>query len=159
MTQQPSKYAKRLDRTRDYGTYCPPEPPAPGTTQGAFYNQDGLDFDHEGYVVEWRLSPEQREKLARKAAPKPPAPAAKPAVAAGDGDEPPTVPNENDDGLNLEMWLRGEEDYPFPDVQKAVRARMNVWKTAKRDLILFLVEEQKLISTDELSAEFKSMVA
>lgn len=146
-----SSYSKRLDKSRDFGTYHPPD-------GGAHYNQDGYDFDHTGALVEDRLTEEQKERLKKKPTappPKPPAPA-----AHGKAHKKETVPDPEPDadGLNLEAWLRGEEDYPFPDVQKAVKARYSVWKTAKRDLLLFLVEDQKLVETDDLSDEFAGIV-
>jgi hypothetical protein len=149
-----SKYAKRLDRSRDYGTYHPPD-------DGAHYNQDGYDFDHDGELVEHRLTAEQQERLKKKgpaAPPKPPAPAPSHGKAHH-AKETVHDPEPDADGLNLEAWLRGQEDYPFPDVQKAVKARYSVWKTAKRDLLLFLVEDQKLVETDALSDEFAGIVA
>ena len=58
-------YSKRLDKSRPYGQHCPPE-------NGAFFNQDGFDFDHEGRIVEKLLSADQKKQLEKK----PPAPAA-----------------------------------------------------------------------------------
>lgn len=149
-----TQYAKRLDKSRDFGTYHPAD-------QGAHYNQDGLDFDHEGYIVESRLTPEQKAKLAKKPAsaphkqhaPKPPKPAKEPGEGEGGGEAP------TKDGLNLEAWLRGEEDYNFDHVRHAVKDRYSVWKTGKRDLILFLVDEQKLVEAERLSDEYKTLIA
>lgn len=149
-----TQYAKRLDKSRSFGSYHPPD-------TGAFYTQDGYDFDHEGYIVEAKLTPEQREQLAKKPmkqpAPKKPA-AAKPPAPPVEDEEPPSSDEYSADDLNLEAWLRGEEDYSFPDVQQAVKARYSVWKTSKRDLLLFLVEDQKLVEEDALSDEFKAVV-
>lgn len=154
-----TEYMKRLDRTKDFGQYCPPD-------QGAFYNQDGFDFDHEGRIVEARLTQEQRERLKKKP------PAAKPAAQKQDQD--PKAPETgssdsgdrdtgsggDEDGINLEEWLRdGLDSYPFPDVQKTVRSRFSIWKTSKRDLIEFLVEDQKVISHDDLADDMKALIA
>lgn len=156
-------YKKTLDKSRDYGTQHPPE-------FGVFYFQDGYPFDQDGKIVEAMLTDPQKEALAKKVsaavAAKPPAPAVTkgkaPAVEPKpESDTEPkeqTEPEGTEDGLNLTAWLKGEESYPFPEIQKAVKARFNVWKTGKRDLVLFLVEDQKLVEAGELSAEFKSAV-
>jgi hypothetical protein len=34
-----------------------------------------------------------------------------------------------------------------------------VWKTGRRDLVLFLVEEQKLVGVDALSDDLKALIA
>lgn len=148
-----SQYAKRLDRSRDFGTYH-------GSSNGAVYNQDGFDFDQEGRIVEALLTDEQKKLLATKKgpAPKPPAPAAKVEAPAEEKPEPPPASEDTGDSLNLEMWLRGEADYPFPAVQKAVKERFSVWKTARRDLLVFLVDEQKVVTSDELCPDLKNVI-
>src|SRR5262245_27077324 len=52
-------YRKWLHRSREFGTHCPP-------SNGAYYNQDGFDFDHEGNLCEHLLSKEQKAQLADK---------------------------------------------------------------------------------------------
>jgi hypothetical protein len=152
MSQQ---YAKRLDKSRDHGTYHPAD-------GGAHYNQDGYDFDHEGYLVESRLTPDQHAHLAKKKpapsqAPKPPKAAAAPKEEDDEANH--EGGNAEADGLNLEAWLRGEEEYNFDAVRHAVKARYNVWKTGRRDLVLLLVEEQKLVGVDALSDDLKALIA
>lgn len=153
-----TQYNKRLDRSRSFGEYHPPE-------NGTFFNQDGFDFDHEGHLVADRLTEAQKKQLAKKAPAAPKAEAdSKPEGQSDGSPEDTSQPNspanpQAGDDLNLEMWLRGEEDYPFSKVQAVVRSRFNVWKTARRDLVMFLVEEQKLVAVGDLSDEFKSLVA
>lgn len=153
-----SKYTKRLDRSKDFGTYHPP-------AGRARYTQGGFDFDHEGFMVDENLNDAQRAELDAKFVKRDkPATPARPSSKDGEKDaaDPPSDNDDKDadgDGPNLEMWLRGEEEYAFPDVQKAVKERYSVWKTAKRDLVMFLVEDQKVVEPDALSDEFKSLIA
>jgi hypothetical protein len=156
-----SKYAKRLDKSRPYGSYHPPEPGKVDGDAACHFNQDGYDFDHNGEIVEWRLNDAQKAALKKKPptapakqhTPKPP----KPQGDGGEGAEDEGA-DEHADGLNLEAWLRGEEDYDFGAVQKAIKERYHVHKTSKRDMILFLVEDQKLVEESVLSDQFKAVI-
>lgn len=164
---------KRLDKTRDYGTIHPAEIAVGDTTVAAHFNQDGYYFDHEGNLVEALLTPEQKKKLAAKpAAAKAKTqakPAAKPKADAGDEQEAEDASDEADgndeakpaadgDELNIVSWLMGEIDYPVTAVREAVKKRYNTWKTSTRELILFLVEDQKVVTPKQLKPEWQQAI-
>lgn len=159
---------KTLDRSRNHGTIHPPH-------EGAHYTQDGYYFDAEGKLVEALLKPEQKAALAKKASVPRPAPVAPPKPAA-------TPPNPNaqspagaegvapegnakegeaggePDAVNLEQWLRDPASAYFKDVRLAVKERYSVWKTAKAQIVEFLVVEQKLLPPEEIDAELRQLL-
>ena len=151
--------SKTLDRSRPFGTVHPPY-------EGAHFEQDGYHFDVEGKLVEALLTPEQKTKLAQKA--KPPRP---PAGTDGNSEPkqpvPPNPPqagegNKDDGGdenaVNLEQWLRDEASAPFKEVRQAVKARYNVWKTAKTDIVALLVLEQHLVAAEDIDPELRKLL-
>jgi hypothetical protein len=157
-----SQFTKRLDKSRSYGEHHPPE-------NGAFYQQDGYNFDHEGYLVDDLLTDAQKERLKKLPPPKsgggkPPKPAKQQAAPPSEGGEggggEPGGEGEGGDNadLNLTLWLKGEAEYDFADVQKAVKTRYHAWKTSKRDLVNFLVTDEKLVPYDEVAEEFREMI-
>lgn len=152
--------SKKLDKSRPFGAIHPPY-------KGAFFEQDGYFFDHEGNVVAELLTPAQKAKLSAPAKPKPPEPAAKTG-----GDKPPVTGESDDkeeDGseggesnpneVNLESWLKeGDKSQPFRVIQVAVKERYNKWCTSRVDLVTFLVVENKLIDAQEVAEDLKQYV-
>jgi hypothetical protein len=139
---------KRLDKTRDYAMYYPDH-------IGAHFEQDGYVFDHEGeFMVGHPNQKPLPEKKPQPAEKQPQAPKSKQQQTAAA----PVAATEGDDEINLESWLRGEADYPIGDVQRVVKERRHKWCTSKVDLILFLVEDQKIVDAGALRDEFKALI-
>jgi hypothetical protein len=63
-----------------------------------------------------------------------------------------------DTDVNVEAYLTGQENYDFNKVRAVVRERKGKWCTSKRDLVEFLVLEEKVVERDKLSDEFKAML-
>lgn len=176
-------YMKRLDKTRDHGTCHPPENDAVYSQDGFFFDRDGklvealLTPAQKEYLeakaaqrAARAVKPEgggDKPKSSGEPKTKPAKPEAKtPAAQAADeiddeqdfdGDGEPKKPAD-DEELNIEEWLRGAADHPFPAIKAAVKQRFNVWKTGKRALLEFLVDEQKIVSREALADDLKAIL-
>jgi len=143
---------KHLDKSRDFGQFYPPD-------NGAFYQQDGFRFSHDGTLLPGQLAavdaPPKPKKVGRPSASKTQA-AAEPETAPPPPE--PATPPQPGDPLNLELWLRGAATYPDKDVRQAVRERYNKWMTQVPPIVEFLVDEEKLVAMDDLAPRFKAML-
>lgn len=158
---------KTLDRSRPYGTVHPP-------FEGMHFEQDGYPFDHEGRLVEKLLKPEQKQALEKKAAARaakaPPASGGETGAPNGESPSKPTEPaaegagdgnksdEADDDGINLEQWLRDPATANFKDVRVAIKERYSVWHTAKDGAVDFLVNEVKLLPVEEIDASLRDLL-
>jgi hypothetical protein len=134
--------------------------------------QDGLPFDTHGELVESKLTGEQSKQLeaqrargGAKAAAPPPEVAAPPPEAPPVGEfagiepeqsapsDPPLADQEND--VNLELWLKGERKYQSGRVFAAARARFNKAFTNYADLVDFLVYDARLMTANEVTARLR----
>lgn len=65
---------------------------------------------------------------------------------------------EDDDDVNFVSYLRGEVKYPFFKVAAAFKKRKFRTHTNLRDLIIDLVEEEKVIPEDQLAPQYLKML-
>lgn len=143
---------KHLDRSRPFGTVHPPD-------QGAHYEQDGYPFDAQGKIVEALLTEDQKKALEKKPprppaapkAPKEPRPPNPGSASAGGG-------KDDEGGVNLEQWLRDQDSANFKDVRLAVKERYSVWETSRAEVVIFLVNEQKLLAAEEIDPELRKLL-
>lgn len=149
-----------LDKSRPYGEVKP-------ALNGAHFEQGGIFFDHEGNPCE-KHPVSGEPQVVGKPAPKPKA-QQQPQQQQGSGQGNAGGGDAGSDAggqgggaaegeLNLALWLKGEADYPYKDVQNAVKARFSKWVTAKHDMVIFLVEEQKVVTAAELKPEFAELL-
>jgi hypothetical protein len=122
----------RLDRSRAHGTVH-------GVIQdGVHYHQDGLPFDAHGSLLIDRLTEEQLALATRKARR---GKRAAPGDEAADPSKQAAERDADDAGVNLELWLRGEQKYLFDAVRTAVRARYSRDVASIGDAVEFLTLE------------------
>jgi hypothetical protein len=129
----------KLDRSKPFST-------SHGDGVIAPYWQGGLPFDLEDNLIEGILTEAQKADLAKKAARR----KAKPEQEAVEEPEAPVnVNDENVEGVNLSLWLRGKEKYLPAHIRKAVKERYGVNKSNLVELAEFLVE-QKVVPRSEV---------
>jgi hypothetical protein len=142
-----------LDKTRPYGEVHGEVP------HGLTYEQDGLPFDAYGKLIDALLTTEMRGKVAQRrkapaAAPPPPqVPDGEPegGSEAEGASLPPTPPDE----VNLEAWVKGQQNYyPF-SIFKAAKARYAKNFTSLKQLAEFLVEDAKVVTWDEVAPKYR----
>lgn len=159
--QQETKAIVRLDRSRDHSTIHGERRPD-DLHYNVYFYQYGLPFDAHGILIddhpEIEADPRKKaamEKLMKKAAKvKITAPGDAALDALLDGEE------ESDDtpDLNLEMWARGEQKWPWQQVSDAIAARFSKRVTDKKGAVEVLIEE-RIVSIGALSAELKRLVS
>jgi hypothetical protein len=147
----------RLNKTRDHGIVNPPE-------NGAHYYQDGFYFSNEGDLVTHPalLTPETEAKLERhvklEAARRAGEVARRKSLeaeginpddidAALSGDE---AEDEESEDFNFVGWLRGEFKAPFFTIRKAVSEKYKVNLNKQKEVVDFLVIEQRLVDPSEV---------
>lgn len=159
--QQDTTSVVRLDRSRDYSTIHG-ERRQDDPHYGVAFYQFGLPFDaHEELIAdhaEIKADPRKQavvEKLMKKAAKvKKEAPGDAASELLGEGDE------DSDDTpeLNLAMWARGEQKWPWQQVSDAIAARFSKRVTDKKGAAEVLIEE-RIVSVGQLSADLKRLVS
>lgn len=153
----------RLDRSRPHGTIHAERLPG-DPHQNAHFTQDGITFDAQGLHIDELIQDDKIRALVDRRLKKQSAP--KPAAEddAGGSDEADDDPAPSGAGsaastdVNLEAWLRGEEKYQWFLVTKTVRERYSQNISKLTDMIVFLVEDEKVIPESELSAEFAAIL-
>jgi hypothetical protein len=158
------KIIVRLDRTRSHGSVHGERTPEDPMHSVAFM-QGGLPFDTSGNLVGPPEKPEEtfrglnvdgeevtyrplwteemREKL--KAKIKRLKRAADDAEIELANQEPLEAPVDPVEDVNLESWLRGEVQYPFYMLSRAVQQRFHVKCVTMRSLIETLVLDEKIV--------------
>lgn len=160
--QQETKAIVRLDKSRDYSTVHGERRPGDPHHAVHFY-QYGLPFDAHGILLvdhpEIADDPKKAaavEKLMKRAAKvkvEAPGDAALDAIINGEdegGDDKPE--------LNLEMWARGEQRWPWNQVSDVICARFSKRVTDKKGAIEVLLEE-RVVTLGALSAEHRKLVS
>lgn len=157
---------RMLDQARPFGKVSPPLD-LDGCEMPAHYEQDGVLFDAHGHpcrkedekkpapavvakveaapVVETvviapveppvEASPRQKRAAARAAA-NTKAPSPEPIPAA------PPPSNGVVDGVDLAAWGRGQQEYLFAEVRKAVKKGYGVQLAERRGVVDFLIEQR-----------------
>lgn len=159
----------KLDRSKPYGEIHPPG------FKGAHYQQGPFHFDAKGHLVEGMVDEAGRAELkrreirakAREAAakaesdylaangedepPPPPKPQPRQPIEAAPPPEPLTSNDDQpEDGIDLTAWLKGEKQYQFFTVTKAIRdtyGRSVMDKATAKD---FLVYDMKLVDLEDV---------
>lgn len=163
----------RMDKSLYYSTVHGERQPDDAHAKIVFY-QDGLPFDGEGILLV-DLVPDDKKELVERRLKKlntprtvPQAQRTAPVVADDDDDDGENHDHENGDGegdqqqpitpgeVNLEAWLRGEANYVWFAIPAAIRARFNKNVVNKTDAVTFLVEEEKIITPQQLHESLKS---
>jgi YD repeat-containing protein len=144
---------EKLDRSRAYAETYGPNDFAIAYSQAAM-GVLAWPYDNQGHLIEAALTDEQRAKLEQRRALIQAEPEEGPVVTAQeearaiaemeDAADRPPIPSE-DDGINFEMWLRGEIKYKPHELQAEAKKRFGVNKPRPSDLAVYLVEEQKLV--------------
>lgn len=164
--RKPRLAIELLDRSRPFGEVYGEHVHQVKYTQNARKLQ-AWPYDAHGNLVEASLNEKQAEMLAamraaaEKAAAEAPAEEVEAIEDAAEADdvvndddgelEPDATRVKDDDGVNLELWLRGELRLTQPVIQKVLKARYGVNKPSLVQQALYLVEEQKLIPRDQVS--------
>lgn len=149
----------RMDRSRAYSTIHGERGPG-DKHAGVMYRQDGIPcdasgyfiFDHEDMLEKGPEGDKRRKAAAKKieraliqAAKAPPPPPPSRADADGDEDEN-EVEKENEEEdllepINLEAWLRGEQQVEWQEVTQEVARRYKKRISKIEDAVSFLVKE------------------
>jgi hypothetical protein len=131
-----------------------------------FY-QDNLPFDAQGFLVYEAITDEKAKKLAdqklKKLGSKP-----APAGDDSDGDDDSYASSSSTDAapaasvtageVNIESWLRGEANYQWAKITKAVRERYHQNISKQADMVAFLVLDEKVIPEDQVAADLMALL-
>jgi hypothetical protein len=161
--QQETKAIVRLDKSRDYATVHGDRRPGDPHHEVHFY-QFGLPFNAHGELIadhpEIGADPRKQaavEKLMKRAVKvkqEAPGDEVDKLLGNGGGDD------DDDDTpvLNLEMWARGEQKWPWQQVSDAIAARFAKRVTDKKGAVEVLIEE-RVVNAGQLSNELRKLVA
>lgn len=150
----------RMDRGRDFSTVHGER--APGNRYAnVYFFQDGLPFDSHGFLIADHPdlqgdSPEAkklRDRAERKLKE-----AARRRSNAPDPDDDPEHDGEGDDGeertVNLEAWLRGEEDCMWHILTQTIAQRFKRRVNNLPDAVTFLVE-QNVVPANQVAKKYQ----
>lgn len=162
--------AIRLDRSKPYsevrGDRLPNDPHyhvgvmqdgLPFTTDGVLVPDDGKTepwttiIDKETVVHSPLYTPEMRAKVLRKLER---ISRGLPAIEEQTDEE-----QEEEDDVNLAMWLRGEVEYPDKELYAAAKKRYSVCYTKRAQLVVDLVYDHKVVAEDELSPTLRPLLS
>lgn len=170
-----SKNRIRMDRSKYFSTIHGERQPG-DEHRHAHFAQDGLFFDASGHLilelvpedkkaaVEARLRKMNKTTGEKRAVPSVPADAADQTDdsdpddddeddEAGAGDDA-SDPSSNSDDVNLESWLRGEQQVQWFKVAAAIRDRFKKQVANAADAVVFLVE-QGVVPADQVGGKLK----
>ena len=150
----------RMDRSREYSTVHG-ERPTGDRHANVHYYQDKLPFDSRGVLLPDHPDVQEDEALKKRADKLVKAAAKAKSKAPGDSadaDEQ-KVDGEVEEGspVNLEVWARGEGDWPWLEVTQAIARRYSRRVSNKRDALELLVSEN-VIAPPDLSAAHKKLL-
>lgn len=155
----------RMDKSKYFSSVHGERAPDDAHAKIHFY-QDGLPFDGEGLLLVDLVPEDKRELVDRRlkklnAAQKPvPEPVRTATVSDpadddedddGDGDKSSETGQITPGDVNLEAWLRGEANYVWFSIPAAIRQRFSKNVSNKTDAVTYLVEEEKIVSPDQLA--------
>ncbi len=152
----------RLDKSRPYSTIHGERQPGDPHQLTAFA-QDGIHYDAQGLHLDHLVEDDKTRALVDRRL-KRQQKAARPNPDDGDDDgDDANVDQGQQNGdtaveVKLESWLRGEARYPWFAITKAARDRFHQNITKQVDMIIYLVEDEKIITEDELAPELKQLL-
>lgn len=161
----------RMDRSRSFATVHGERGPS-DLHAGVHFYQDGIPFDAQGFLLfdhpdlkvpgahgdKIRALVERKlKKAASIAAKQPPKPAKERDVDSDPDADESDADAEDDllDPVNLEAWLRGEQEVEWNDVSQEIARRFKVRKSKVEDAVAFLVNEQRVVAKDQLRRKFQ----
>lgn len=166
MTSSVPQTRLQIDRGRYHSTVHGERTPDDPHVDVHFY-QDGIPFDAHGNHVDGLLDEkndkggkirallERRlQKQAKAMAPR--------SAEEGEGDDDDIdvagggAAGDTASDVNLEMWLRGQAQYEFFKVKKAVRDRFHQNFSSAASIVEHLVLEEKIIAVSELAPNLKA---
>lgn len=161
----------RMDRSRAFAEVHGDRVPGDRHANVFFY-QDGLPFDAQGFLLSDHPEVKASEKLQQLAerrlkkaadhAAKHPAPKPKATEAGVDSDDGDDGEPQADDGLldpiNLEAWLRGEQEVEWQEVSQEIARAFKRRFANERDAVEFLVKEMKVVPKGLLRRKFQKYV-
>jgi hypothetical protein len=147
----------RLDKNKPYAVVVPPE-------NGAHFHQDGFYFDHHGMLAPVMLDAEAKERLRKLANRKKADAAANEAkkkfmeqhgLSAADLEGEDAVNNVMQTiaaggagAIDLVAWAKGEKDYIFGAVRKAVKEQYSYVGDNRAAIINWMIENKKVLESD-----------
>lgn len=164
----------RVDRSRVHSTIHGERTPGDPHVR-AHFQQDGLLFDGQGKLIPELVPEHLKDKVAKKirklngdksvalpAPEKEQEPVQQ--VASDESDDEEEDEDEDDDApassddINIESWLKGQANYQWFAVAKAIRQRFNKNVKDSADAVLFLVTEEQVIAPADLAPKFQSFL-
>jgi hypothetical protein len=156
----------RMDRSRAYGEVHGERGPD-DLHKNVHFFQDNLPFDAQGFLVYDAITDEKAKKLAdqklKKMASKP-----APVDAEDEGEDDGDASSSSTDAapaasvtpgdVNLESWLRGEANYQWAKITKAVRERFHQNISKQADMVAFLVLDEKGIPENQVAADLMALL-
>lgn len=162
----------RMDKTKPYGEVHgergPNDPLA-----NVHFTQDGMPFDAQGLLVYDAINDEKVKKAVDAKLKRMSAKAAPAAESEADGED---VDDGEDDGdsegstdavpaasvtpgdVNIESWLRGEANYAWGKITKAVRERYHQNISKQAEMVAFLILDEKVIPEDEVASDLLALL-
>jgi len=146
----------KLDKSKPFAVVVPPE-------NGAHFHQDGFYFDHHGVLAQLMLDDEAKERLRklenRKKADAAAAEARKkfleqsgltPADLEGEDALTNVMQAATVDagGIDLVAWARGQKQYPFFAVRKAVKEQYAYAGDTRDAILTWMVDNKKIAESD-----------
>lgn len=157
----------RLDRGRDFSSVHGERAPGDRHATVHFY-QDLLPFDAQGFLLMDHPDVTENPKLValverklKKLEKTKPVAAEDDTDALSDDDNDVDGDDDEDDDVqepvNLEMWARGEAEYPWQEISNAIAIRFKRRVPSKQAAIEFLIEE-RVVSIGALSKSHQKLV-
>lgn len=149
----------RLDRSRPHSTIHGER--APGDPhQFAFFCQDGIHYDAHGLHLDHLIADDKTRQLVERRLKRQVKAASREEEPSEDGADAAPDPSEASDAsfVNIEAWLRGDAKYQWFAVTKAVRERFHQNITKLKDMVEFLVEDEKIIAEADLDPDFAALL-
>ncbi len=161
---------RMLDHMRPFGKVSPPLD-IDGCEMAAHYEQDGILFDAHGAPCRPEDAKAEKVPAKKEAAPAPVEPVVAPVVAEAAVDTsprqkraaaraaanakapapeaipaPPPPTNGVVDGVDLAAWGRGQREYLFNEVRKAIKKGYGAQFTERREAVDFLIEQRVIVA-------------
>jgi hypothetical protein len=155
--EEVNQHIVKLDRSKPVSTVVPPE-------NGAHFFQDGFYFDHHGNLAPEMLDADARERLRKLENRKKADAAANEAkkkfmeqhgLSAADLEGEDAVNNVmqtiaagGTGAIDLVAWAKGEKDYIFGAVRKAVKEQYSYVGDNRAAIINWMIENKKISESD-----------
>lgn len=155
MEAEISPHIIKLDKARPYAVVVPPE-------NGAHFHQDGFYFDHHGVLATGMLDAEANARLTKLANRKKADAAANEAkkkfmeqhgLSPSDLEGEDAVNNvmqvaATGGSIDLVAWAKGEKDYIFGVVRKAVKEQYAYVGDTRNAILNWMIENKKVSESD-----------